>query len=109
MNDRGKELFSEILELCNGVDSIEAITALVNVLGLVIANAATPDRVQALTADVIKVLETSRKRKPRARRHPASSADADQLTGTREPLPWPYPRVIAVRASEVALTSKYRL
>ena len=59
MSDRGEELLLEILRLCDGVDAVEAITALTTALGVLVANAATADRVEPLTRDVIRTLETS--------------------------------------------------
>ena len=55
----GEELLLEILRLCDGVDAVEAITALTTALGVLVANAATADRVEPLTRDVIRTLETS--------------------------------------------------
>ena len=59
MSDRGEELLLEFLRLCDGVDAVEAITALTTALGVLVANAATADRVEPLTRDVIRTLETS--------------------------------------------------
>lgn len=59
MNDRGKELYLEILRLCDGADAVQAITALTTALGFVVVNAATEDRIEPLTRDVIRTLEMS--------------------------------------------------
>ena len=59
MNDRGKELYLEILRLCDGADAVQAITALTTALGFVVVNAATEDRIEPLTRDVIRTSEIS--------------------------------------------------
>jgi hypothetical protein len=59
-NERGKQLYFEILELLD--DSRESprnTLALVNVLGVVLTRAATPGKIESLTEDVIKALKTS--------------------------------------------------
>jgi hypothetical protein len=57
MNERGKELFSEILELCNGVDAVQALTGVSTALAALIINSATEDKLPVLTADVVRTIE----------------------------------------------------
>jgi hypothetical protein len=67
MNEHGKELYLEILRLCDGADAVQAITALTTALSFAIAQSATPDRIEPLTRDVIRSLRTSvRKMRERA-------------------------------------------
>jgi hypothetical protein len=52
-----RELFSEIVQLIDGTDAVQAIAALVNVLAFAIAQAAAPGRVEPLLQDAIRGLE----------------------------------------------------
>ena len=55
MNDE-RNLVSEVLELCDGVTAVEAVSSLTVALAALILHAATPDKVAPLTDDVIRAL-----------------------------------------------------
>jgi hypothetical protein len=57
MNEAGKELYQQILQLCDGADAVQAITGMTAALAALILHAATEDKVTALTADVVRNLE----------------------------------------------------
>jgi hypothetical protein len=59
MNEHGHKLFQEVLRLCEGVDAVEAVTAVVTALGVLVANTAAKDRIEPLTEDVIRALHRS--------------------------------------------------
>ena len=82
MNDRGKELYLEILRLCDGADAVQAITALTTALGFVVVNAATEDRRRDPD------LGDQREGNARARRQPADPA-RQLIAGHRLRRPWP--------------------